>query len=104
MLENVLNAPRNVVGFVVPVQFIDDGSPTVSRAAGTQVDHAKLFRNLPGLKWEGRIHEQIIGSLKDRAPKRGYGTDFVRSSAVVLHSGYDTSEEGQERKRARDME
>ncbi len=90
--EAARNAPENVVGFVVPVQFMEDGSP----AGGTRVDHVKLFRNLPGLEWQGRVHEQILPAL--RAAGKG---EIARLDAVVLHSNYDTSPEGQAKKRAR---
>ncbi|MBX3114159.1 MAG: glycosyltransferase [Fimbriimonadaceae bacterium] len=91
ILHAAINAPDHVNGFVVPVQFVDgpDGQ-------GTRVDHVKLFRNLPGLEFEGRIHEQILGSL------RKHGGEIQRINAVVLHSGYDTSEVGQAKKRKRD--
>ena len=96
LLQAALEAPPETVGFVVPVQFVEeDGS-----AGGTRVDHVKLFRNLPGLKFEGRIHEQILPSL--RAASNGAGS-IARCGAVVLHSGYDTSTEGQARKRERDL-
>ncbi len=36
--------------------------------SGTVVDHVRLFRNLPGLSWEHRIHEQILPALRRRAP------------------------------------
>ena len=52
LLQAALNAPQKVVGFVVPVQFVDDGSSV----SGTRVDHVKLFRNLPNVQFEGRIH------------------------------------------------
>ena len=92
LLTAALNAKKEITGFVVPVQFVEsDGSPS-----GTRVDHVKLFRNLPGLSFEGRIHEQILGSL------RAAGGEIARSEAYVLHSGYDTSPEGQAKKRKRD--
>ena len=84
-------APEDVHGFVVPVQFVNEGP-----AGGTRVDHVKLFRNLPGLQFEGRIHEQILGSLRE------HGGKIARCDAYVLHSGYDTSEDGQKKKRVRD--
>lgn len=84
-------APREVVGFVIPVQFVDD-----SPGAGTRVDHVKLFRNVPGVCFEGHIHEQVLPSL------RALGGQIARCDALVLHSGYDTSPEGQARKRERD--
>ena len=87
-----LTAPPDVMGFIVPVQFTDRG-----RDAGTKVDHVKLFRNVPGLVWEGHIHEQILPSMRE------LGGEIARLDCVVLHSGYDTSAEGQERKRERDF-
>jgi glycosyltransferase involved in cell wall biosynthesis len=94
ILEGVINAPADVAGFVVPVRFTDGGPH-----GGVQVDHVKLFRNLPGVQFEGRIHEQILRTLNKAA---GPQAKIVRLDAVVLHSGYDTSEEGQARKRERD--
>jgi GT2 family glycosyltransferase/tetratricopeptide (TPR) repeat protein len=91
VLDAAINASEDVHGFVVPVQFVEE-SPN----SGTRVDHVKLFRNLPGLRFEGRIHEQILESL------RSHGGHIERCAAYVLHSGYDTSPEGQEKKRARD--
>jgi len=91
ILEAAINALPNVHGFIVPVQFVEDGP-----GAGTRVDHVKLFRNLPQLAFEGRIHEQILGTL------RLHGGEIARLDAVVLHSGYDTSTVGQAKKRTRD--
>jgi len=46
------------------------------------VDHVRLFRNLPGVRWEYRVHEQILPAVR-RAGGR------VRwSDAVVRHTGY----------------
>jgi len=92
IIEAVSSAPEDVIGFVVPVRFLED------QGNGTQVDHVKIFRNLPGLEWEGRIHEQILGSLRALRPEGR----LVRLDAYVLHSGYDTSEAGQARKKERD--
>ncbi|HEY3782693.1 MAG TPA: glycosyltransferase [Fimbriimonadaceae bacterium] len=91
LINNALSAPPKIVGFVVPVRFTDDGP-----AGGVQVDHVKLFRNLPGVKFEFHIHEQILNTL--RKP----GKEIARSAAFVLHKGYDTSPEGQQKKRLRD--
>ena len=30
----------------------------------TVVDHVKLFRNLPELRFDGRMHEQILGAIR----------------------------------------
>lgn len=91
ILQAVLSAPAQIHGFVVPVQFVDDGTNS-----GTRVDHVKLFRRLPGVEFSLRIHEQILPSLTQ------HGGQIARCEAVVMHSGYDTSEEGQKKKRERD--
>ncbi len=90
LLENALRAPERIVGFVVPVRFTQQGR------FGTQVDHVKLFRNRIGVRFEFRLHEQNLPSL------RQYGGEITRSGAVVYHSGYDTSPEGQAKKHLRD--
>ena len=46
----------------------------------TRVDHLRLFRNRPDVRWVGRIHEQIQESVI-----RSGGV--VRSSEVVIHHG-----------------
>jgi len=98
-------APENVCGFIVPVQFVDEGS-TLERPVGTRVDHVKLFRRHPDLRWEGRIHEQILGSLRQVfGPDRCEVARLVHQGgdpALVLHANYDTSVEGQAGKRRRD--
>lgn len=91
ILRAAISAPEEVNGFVVPVQFVEGGA-----AGGTRVDHVKLFRNYHSHRFEGRIHEQILPAL------RRSGGEIARIDAVVLHSGYDTSEAGQAKKRVRD--
>ena len=98
IVHAALTAPPQVVGFIVPVQFVEDNQEGNKVAGGTRMDHVKLFRRLPGLAFEGRIHEQILPSLRRVA---GPQSDLARCGAVVLHSGYDTSPEGQARKRER---
>ncbi len=62
----------------------------------TVVDHVKLFRNRPDLRFELRIHEQILPSIR-----RADG-EIGQSGIEVVHAHYDTSPEGQRRKRERD--
>lgn len=95
ILKAAIKADPSVSGFVLPVRFVDEGPHS-----GVQVDHVKLFRNLPGLEFEGRIHEQILPSLRFAMPQGA----IARLDAFVLHSGYDTSAEGQAKKNARDKE
>lgn len=43
----------------------------------------RLFRNLPGIRWQGRVHEQIVPAVV-----RSGGV--VRSTEIaILHSGYE---------------
>jgi GT2 family glycosyltransferase/tetratricopeptide (TPR) repeat protein/2-polyprenyl-3-methyl-5-hydroxy-6-metoxy-1,4-benzoquinol methylase len=63
----------------------------------TTVTHVKLFRNLPGMLFSGRIHEQIVPSI------RQLKGDVAWTDLYVTHSGYDHSPEGQERKKQRDL-
>ena len=63
----------------------------------TVVDHVKLFRNLPGLRFEGRIHEQILPAIRQAAGEVAW------SDVFVVHAGYDHSPEGQNKKIDRDL-
>jgi len=70
------------------VQFVDSGP-----GAGTYVDHVKLVRTSEHARFTGRIHEQILGSLRGKLGRIG---------GVILHSGYDKSPAGQLAKWRRD--
>ncbi len=48
----------------------------------TVVDHIRLFRNHPTLRWEGRVHEQILAAV------RRLGGEVHWSDVVIHHSGY----------------
>lgn len=91
LLRLAIESPKRITSFIVPAQFVEEGP-----GSGTRVDHIKLFRRFPGMRFEHRIHEQILPSINE------YGGMHTRSSAYVLHSGYDTSPEGQARKAERD--
>lgn len=91
IIDAVLSVPPQIGGLVVPIRFVNDDPEF-----GTQVDHVKVFRNKQGFFFEGRIHEQVLPSIREK------GFDVTRIGAEVLHTGYDVSEEGQARKRERD--
>ncbi|HEV2473005.1 MAG TPA: glycosyltransferase, partial [Chthonomonadales bacterium] len=76
-------AEDGTFGVIVQVRFV----PRPGEYGTTVVDHIKLFRNLPEMRFEGRIHEQILGAI-DRA-----GGTYARSDIYVEHSGYDYSPE-----------
>jgi tetratricopeptide (TPR) repeat protein len=61
------------------VKCVCDGEPG---AGPTVVDHVRLFRNRPDVRWEHRVHEQILPSL------RRTGTEVRWAEAAVRHVGY----------------
>ena len=84
--------PENVLGYVVQVHCPgkDAGSVTI-------VDHVKLIRNRSDLRFEFRIHEQIVPAI------RRAGGDICWTNIHVVHSGADQSESGKRRKLDRDL-
>lgn len=61
------------------------------------VDHVKLFRNDPRIRFEGRIHEQVL------MPIRQLGGEVQWTDVFVVHSGADVSPEGRRGKYERDL-
>ena len=57
----------------------------------------KLFRNRPDLRFDGRIHEQVLPAI------RAAGGDVAWTDLYVVHSGSDQSAAAQERKLRRDL-
>ena len=56
--------------------------PDPVTGATTVVDHVRLFRNHPALRWEYRVHEQILPSV------RRLGGEVRFADVAVLHTGY----------------
>ncbi len=72
--------------------------PRPGEHAGTEiVDHVKLIRNHPDVRFEFHIHEQILPSI------RRQGKEIAYSEVFVTHAGYDTTPAGQTKKRERDL-
>jgi tetratricopeptide (TPR) repeat protein len=63
----------------------------------TVVDHCKLIRNRRDIRFEGRIHEQLLPAIR-RAKGEVAWTDIY-----VVHSGSDHSPAGKQRKLERDL-
>ncbi len=79
------------MGFVGQVHCPNKNSTDV-----TVVDHVKLIRNRSDLRFEFRIHEQILPAI------RRAGGSVEWSDIYVVHSGSDQSVEGRKRKLERD--
>jgi hypothetical protein len=87
----------SVLGFVVQVHCPGGQDACDANLDVTAVDHVKLFRNRPDLRFDGRIHEQILSAI------RRAGGQVAWSDAYVVHSGSDQSPAAQQRKLARDL-
>jgi tetratricopeptide (TPR) repeat protein len=85
----------SVLGYVMQVHCPGPGEE--GEADVTVVDHVKLFRNRPDLRFDRRIHEQIIPAI------RRAGGEIAWSDVFVVHSGSDRTPEGKERKLRRDF-
>jgi GT2 family glycosyltransferase/tetratricopeptide (TPR) repeat protein len=72
------NLPDGNVAYVMKCLCLPD---PVSRTA-TVVDHVRLFRNHPQLRWEHRVHEQILASV------RRSGGEVRWAGVVIHHTGY----------------
>ncbi len=103
-LRELVDGPHDdrVLAYVMqvhcPVQS-DPGRETAAAAIDqvTVVDHVKLFRNRPDLRFEGRIHEQILPAV------RHAGGEVAWTELFVTHSGSDQSPDGRRRKWERDL-
>jgi tetratricopeptide (TPR) repeat protein len=56
--------------------------PDASSNQPTAVDHVRLFRNRPDLRWRYPVHEQILG------PARETGAEVRFTDVATLHVGY----------------
>lgn len=87
--------PPERLGYVLQVHCPGPGD--AGRHDVTVVDHVKLFRNRPELRFEHRIHEQILPAI------RRAGGEVAFTDIFVVHSGSDHSVEGRVRKLERDF-
>lgn len=86
---------REVLGYVIQVHC--PGPDGDGQHDLTAVDHVKLFRNRSDLRFEHRIHEQILPAI------RRAGGEVAFTEIHVVHSGADHTPEGRQRKLERDF-
>jgi glycosyltransferase involved in cell wall biosynthesis/Tfp pilus assembly protein PilF len=67
----------DVAGYVMKCLCLPD-----SNGVATVVDHLRLFRKHPQVRWEFRVHEQILPAL------RKIGAAVRWSDVVIHHTGY----------------
>ena len=87
--------PDSILGYVMQVHC--PGPPGRDDVDMTVVDHVKMFRNRPDLRFEGRIHEQIIPSI------RRAGGEIAWTDIFVDHSGSEHTPAAKQRKYERDL-
>lgn len=88
-------SPGDCLGYVVQVHC--PGPENGHAREVTVVDHVKLIRNNPALRFEHRIHEQILGAI------RKLGGQVAWTDTYVVHSGSEHSPEAKQRKYERDL-
>jgi glycosyltransferase involved in cell wall biosynthesis/Flp pilus assembly protein TadD len=72
------NLPHENVAFSVKCRCSPDGDTGVA----TVVDHVRLFRNRPDIRWKYRVHEQILPGVN------ASGARLVPADVVIEHVGY----------------
>jgi tetratricopeptide (TPR) repeat protein len=70
------------VAYLMRYVALNDGAPGRTSA----VDHAKLFRNLPQIRWEFRVHEQILPAVTR------LGGKIEPTDVVIHHLGYQDAD------------
>jgi len=70
----IASLQAELIGFSMKCRCISDAA----RDGETVVDHVRLFPNHPGIRWRFRVHEQILGTLRDQG-------GVVRWVDVVVH-------------------
>ncbi len=85
----------STMAFVLQVQC--PATASGAYASSTVVDHVKVFRRIPAIAFSGRIHEQVLPSI------RLLGGVVEWTSIYVTHSGSDQTAEGRARKQNRDL-
>ena len=91
-LRRACDEPGNVVGYDIKIVCPREGDGGLVRLNW----FPRLFRNLPGVRWEGVIHEQVVTSLVGHGP-------IVKCPVEVLHSGYTLSADAMQAKARRNI-
>lgn len=81
-LRDFLGRTSRIGFFIREVSILKEGGRQL-------LDRMLLFRNVPGLKYKGVLHEHPMASLVNYAKKRGVREPFSTLNSVrVLHYGY----------------
>jgi len=72
----------NSAGFYCSVKSAGNSS-----GSSSMMKYTRLFKNIPGLKFSGKVHEQIEDSLIEK------GCRLIDSNIEIIHLGYDVEQE-----------
>lgn len=77
-VREVTSNPQAIAAYLrlVDVESEGEGGPGLPR----------LFRNIPGAHYRGRIHEESFSSVIEIS--KPWGMQFLHSEAIILHHGY----------------
>lgn len=81
------------IGINCTVSSIDEKGGTPST-----MNYVRLFRNVPDVKFEGKVHEQIEASLKRS------NCEIINSEIEIIHLGYNISSDELQVKARRNLE
>ena len=97
ILAITTDLPPGVAGVMVGCYGYQPPYKDGERGAFYAVPHCRAHRNLPGLQWRGKVHEQIEPQIKDL----GYTT--VEADIGVYHVGYVVDRETMTAKMGRNV-
>jgi tetratricopeptide (TPR) repeat protein len=100
-LRELLDHPPDFAMAYIMQVHCPPGPEADAYATATVVDHVKLFRNRPDIRFTGRIHEQVLPSIRRLGGDAQLAVQWT--DIHVVHSGSDNSAAGQARKLARDL-
>jgi glycosyltransferase involved in cell wall biosynthesis/tetratricopeptide (TPR) repeat protein len=86
------NLPNENVGYSMKCRCLADPA----HGTETTVDHIRLFRNDPRIRWRYRVHEQILPAIREA------GGEVRWADVEIQHTGY-TDPALRQRKLQRDM-
>ncbi len=90
-IKKILDSDK-VNAFRCRIKNIDDFSGRIN--FGT---YCRLFPNVKGIEFQGRVHEQIEYSLKEA------NVEIIDSDIEIIHHGYNINDKGKARKAERNL-
>jgi len=87
-----IKTSKDKKGYFCTVKSLDSGNNR-----DNSMRYVRLFRNIQGAEFRGKVHEQISASLKEN------GVELADSDILIIHEGYNISEEEKRKKAERNL-